>query len=242
MNVRIAVALLACTVAFWASASVARATAMLPTQIVAGTRISAIGDKIASTLVHDADRAVAPAFQIADQSVPVGTVTIAESGPPQINASYISIPLAIRVDGTVARTLYAGFRITTYMQTAVAAHDLGQGAVIAPNDVVMARVPFMGRPGVTSATLVGRKVRSAVGRGVPIYPEGTIVNEIVRAGMPAVLIVHDGVVALSADVVARTGGGMGEYVTVYNAQTQKALSGVVTGPNTVELTLPGANQ
>lgn len=241
MNVRIRAAVLALTVAFAASVSAAHAAALLPTQIIAGTRIAVVADRIAKTLVHDADRAVAPAFQIVDQSVPVGNVTIAESGTPQINASYISIPIAIRVDGAVARTLYAGFRVTTYMQTVVAAHDLAQGAIVGADDLTLTRVPFMGRPGVTAATIVGRKVRSAVTRGSPIFPEGTIVNELVRAGMPAVLIVHDGSVALSADVVARTGGGIGDYVTVYNPQTQRALSGIVTGPNIVELTLPGAN-
>lgn len=240
MNVRIRAAVLALVVALAASMTVAHA-ALVPTQIIAGTRISAVADRIAKGLVHDADRAVAPAFQIVDQSVPVGDVSISEAGAPQVNASYISVPIAIRVDGSLARTLYAGFRVTTFMQTVVAARDLAPGAVLTSADLIDARVPFMGRPAVHAATILGRKVRSAVLRGTPIFPEATIVNEVVRAGMPAVLIVHDGPVALSADVVARTGGGIGDYVTVYNSQTQKALSGVVTGPNTVELTLPGAN-
>ena len=64
-----------------------------------------------------------------------------------------------------------------------------------------------------------------------------------KAGSTVVLIVRDGPVALSADVVARTAGGMGDVVAVYNPQTKKALSGVVTGPNRVELTLPaGASE
>ena len=84
--------------------------------------------------------------------------------------------------------------------------------------------------------------RAVIPRGDIVYPELTAVNEIVRAGMPALLIVHDGPVRLAADVVARTSGGLGDYVTIYNPQTQRALSGVVTGPNTVELTLPGSNE
>jgi len=68
-----------------------------------------------------------------------------------------------------------------------------------------------------------------------------VVNELVKPGSSIVFIVHDGPVALSADVIARTGGGMGDIVSVYNPQTRTALSGVVTGPNTVEYTLPGAN-
>ena len=49
---------------------------------------------------------------------------------------------------------------------------------------------------------------------------------------------RDGPVSLTADVIARTGGGLGESVTVYNEQTNRILSGTVTGPNRVELTLP----
>jgi flagella basal body P-ring formation protein FlgA len=46
---------------------------------------------------------------------------------------------------------------------------------------------------------------------------------------------------LTADVVARTGGGLGDSVTVYNAETNKLLSGTVTGPDRVELVLPGGD-
>jgi len=49
-------------------------------------------------------------------------------------------------------------------------------------------------------------------------------------------------VALTADVVARTGGAFGDTVTVFNPQTQKAIAAVVTGPNRVELTLPDGGQ
>jgi hypothetical protein len=35
---------------------------------------------------------------------------------------------------------------------------------------------------------------------------------------------------------------MGEVVTVFNPQTQRALAGVVTGPNRVEITLPGGGR
>ena len=48
------------------------------------------------------------------------------------------------------------------------------------------------------------------------------VNELVKAGSGAILIVHDGRCALTADVIARTGGGLGESVTVYNSQTKQS--------------------
>lgn len=210
------------------------------TQIVSGAQLASLAERIARTLVTDPNRALAPAFQIVDQSVPAGTVAIAP-GTPQLNSSYVSVPIAITIDGKVARSVFAGFRITTYVRMPVAVHDLSPGLVLTAGDLSYVRVPFNGRPALDIETFVGRKIRALTARGDVLYPELTAVNEIVRAGMPALLIIHDGAVRLAADVIARNGGGLGDAVTIFNPQTQKALSGIVTGPNTVELTLPGAN-
>jgi flagella basal body P-ring formation protein FlgA len=211
-----------------------------PTQVVPAGQIAALAQRIARSLVTDPNRALLPTFQIADQNVPAGVVAIA-SGTPQVNPTYVSVPIAIDVDGKLARTVFAGFRITTYVRTAVALHDLNADVILSDADLTYARIPFNGRPGLDIETFIGRKVRRTIARGDVLYPEATAVNEIVRAGMPVLLVVHDGPVRLNADVVARNSGGLGDYVTVYNPQTQKALSGIVTGPNTVELTLPGAD-
>jgi flagella basal body P-ring formation protein FlgA len=219
----------------------ARARTGLPTmQIVASARIAAVAERIARSLVSDPERALAPAFLIADQSVPLGAVALT-SGVPLLNSTYVGVPVSITIDGRVVRTVYAGYHITSFIQTAVAAHDLAPDTILQADDLTTARMPYTGRPALDVSTFVGRKVRVVVAHGAVLYPELTVVNELVRAGMPALFIVHDGPVKLAADVVARTGGGLGDYVTIYDPQTQKALSGVVTGPGTVELTLPGEN-
>jgi flagella basal body P-ring formation protein FlgA len=153
----------------------------------------------------------------------------------------VSVPIAIDIDGKLTRTVVAGYRITTYVRMTVAAHDLPAGAVLLAADLESVRVPFNGRPALGFDTFLGRKIRAVMARGDAVYPELTTVNEIVLAGMPALFIVHDGPVRLSADVIARNSGGLGDTVIVYNPQTEKALSGIVTGPNVVELTLPEAN-
>jgi flagella basal body P-ring formation protein FlgA len=181
-----------------------------------------------------------PAFALSDQTVPAGTVEITP-GAPQLNTTYVGVPITIDIDGRVARTVFAGFRITTYVRTTVAAHDLMVGAILGAGDLAYAQQPFTGRTNMPIESLLGRKLRSAITRGDAVYPEATLINEIVHAGMPALLIVHDGPVALAADVVARNSGGLGDSVTTYDPQTQRVLSGVVTGPNTVELTLPGGD-
>jgi flagella basal body P-ring formation protein FlgA len=211
-----------------------------PTQVVPAAQLTLLAEHVARSLVPDPERALAPTLQIVDQQVPAGTVAVAP-GTPVMNPSYVSVPIAIDIDGKLARTVFAGFRITNYVRMPVAARDLAAGEVLSADDLGYVRVPFNGRPGLAVDTFVGRKVRAVIARGDVVYPELTAVNEIVRAGMPALLIVHDGPVRLAADVVARTSGGLGDYVTIYDPETQRALSGIVTGPNTVELTLPGSN-
>src|SRR5581483_5704761 len=163
----------------------------------------------------------------------------APAGAPFVSPSYASVAVAISVNGRLARTVVAGYRITTYVRTAVAAHDLPPNTLLAPDDVAIARVPANGRPVVTPEALIGRRLRMALPKNAPLYVEETTANQVVLAGQPAILIVHDGGVALAADVVARTAGAIGDVVTVVNPQTNRALAGIVTGPARVEITLPG---
>jgi flagella basal body P-ring formation protein FlgA len=214
--------------------------AALRVQTVPGERIAAIAGRIAGALVTGPDRTLTPAFKIFDQTVPEGTVVI-QTGTPQVNPTYVSVPLTIDVDGKPARTLVAGYRITTYVTTAVAARDLNPGTVLAASDLTTRRVVLYGHPAVDPATLVGRELRTSVMRGSIVYSEQTGSVKLVHAGQPAILIVRDGAVALSADVTARTSGALGDSVSVWDPQTQRALSGIVTGPNTVELVLPGGS-
>lgn len=209
-------------------------------QVVTAARIAAVSDRLANTLLNDPDKSIAPAYSVTDQSVPGGEVTIV-AGSPLINASFIAIPVTIQVDGKTRATIMTGYRIKQFIHTAVATHDIVPNTVLTEDDVTVERVAFIGRQPVEVAPLIGRRLRSQVAKGTPLFVELTSVVELVKAGTSVVLVVRDGPVALTADVVARTGGGLGDIVAVYNPSTRKALTGVVTGPNRVELILPGAS-
>ncbi len=211
-------------------------------QTLTGTQVAAVADRIAHGIVTGPDRSVAAAYRVADQRLPGGAVSIAAAGAPFVSATYVGVPIAIRVDGRLARTVVAGYRVTSYVHTAVASRDLAPGAVLASDDLTLARLPSNGRPAVGTDVLVGRRLNVATSAGAALYVEETVPNAVVKAGQAAILVIHDGVVALMADVVARTGGAIGDTVTVVNPQTQKAIAGIVTAPNRVELTLPGGER
>jgi flagella basal body P-ring formation protein FlgA len=243
---RFAVVLLVASAPSAAAASASAATtAALATpaseQLVAAAKMNALANKVAADLMTDPDRTLVIASPATDQYVPSGPVEIAVQ-TPQINPTYVAVPLHIMVDGRVVRTVVAGYRVEQFVHTAVAAHDLAPGDILTPADLVMQRVLSTGRPGVDVGSLAGRRLRTAANHGAVIEVEQTSVVTLVKSGSGVILIVRDGAVQLTADVIARTDGGLGDSVTVYNAKTNKVLSGTVTGPNRVELELPGDDE
>lgn len=214
-------------------------------QAIGSQRIrGAAFEKLAkSALAHVAvpgDSELVPAFSVQDQVVDAGSVSLVLDSP-MISPSYVNVPIQIDVNGTYVRTLYVGYRVVQFERTAVAAHDLVAGTVLEPGDVKMARVPSNGRVPNGTNVLLGRKIFSAFRKGQPIAIEETQVNQIVKPGSSVVLIVNDGDVSVVAQAVARSGGGLGDQVNVYNPATNKTLSGTVIGPDRVQLDILGGN-
>jgi flagella basal body P-ring formation protein FlgA len=243
MNLRALVLTVAATIcALGAQIGVCAAATDTATQVVAGARVAAVAERVAREAVSGPDHSLAAAYQVADQHLPAGTVDIEPAGSPFVSSSYVGVPVAIRVDGKLTRTVVAGYRVTTYARTVVAAHDLAPGAVIAADDLTFAKLPSNGRAPVGTDVLIGRRLNIVAPKGTALYLEATMPNPVVKPGQAAILVIHDGAVALMADVIARTGGAIGDTVTVVNPQTQKAIAAVVTAPNRVELTLPGGER
>ena len=219
----------------------ARAQAAGTTQRIGGSVFEALAKKAIAKIALDGDRQLIPSGSVHDQIVVAGTASLVVESP-LVNPSYVNVPIDVNVDGVFIRTVFVGYRVQQYAKTAVAAHDLVAGTVIARDDVAIARVPFFGRLPNGTDVLIGRKVVSPLRKGQPIYVEETQTNMIVKPGSSIVLIVNDGGVSVVAEAVARTGGGLGDEVTVYNPSTNKTLSGTVVGPDRVELDILGVTQ
>jgi flagella basal body P-ring formation protein FlgA len=210
-------------------------------QWIAGARFDALADPIAHAVRLDGDAALVPSAHVPDQLVPAGSVTLAV-GSALTSPAYINVPIEVDVNGKFLRNVYVGYRVQRYVRTAVATHDLIPGSVLTANDVEMERVPYVGQQQNGTSALIGRKVVTAIRKGAPVYIESTQTNQIVRAGNAVVLIVDDNGVTVAASAIARTSGGLGDEVSVYNPETNKLLSGTVVGPERVELDLEGGVQ
>jgi flagella basal body P-ring formation protein FlgA len=209
-------------------------------QRVSGKRIATIAQRQLAFVSHDSDRGFVRVSIVPDQVVSEGRVAL-HAGTPSGTSTFVNVPVEIDVDGKPDRTILVGYRVQQFVETAVAAHDLAPGTVLSADDLTMARVPFTGVQPNGVDVLVGRRTDNAVLKGQPVRIQSTAVNQIVKAGTTIVFIIRDSGVTISADAIARTGGGLGDQVFVYNPSTHKALSGTVTGPGTVELDISGGD-
>ena len=206
---------------------------------VSGHTIEELAKPAARSVRLAADASLIPAFTVPDQSVPKGALSLVVQ-TALTTPSFVNVPIEIDVDGKYLRTVFVGYRIQKYVTTAVATHDLLPGSVLTPGDVALAKVPFNGQHTNGVQALVGRRIVAAFRSGSPVAIEQTQTNQIVKAGASVVLVVRDSGVSVVADVLARTSGGLGDEVNIYNPQTNKTLTGTVVGPDRVELNLGDA--
>jgi flagella basal body P-ring formation protein FlgA len=211
------------------------------TQTLKGSSIEALATPISKAVRLTGDAQLVQAYPIPDQILPPGHVELVAQSAI-VNQTYVNVPIEVTLDGRFLRQIFVGYRVQRYLQTAVATHDLVPGAVLSASDLRMARVVFTGQRTNSTDVLVGRRVIAAVRAGTPVTIEGTRVDQIVKAGNTVSLIVDSNGVRIATDVVARTSGGLGDEVTVYNPQTSKVLTGTVVGPDRVELNLSGETQ
>ena len=210
-------------------------------QRIAAKKFETLAQHAIAGIKLQGDAEFVEAAPVHDQIVGAGAASLVLESP-LVTPSYVNVPIDIDIDGALLRTVFVGYRVQEFVRTAVAAHDLVAGTVLATGDVTLARVPAFGRFSNGTQVLVGRKIVCAFRKGQPVYIEETQVNQIVKPGSSVVLIVNDGGVSVVAEAVARTGGGLGEEVSVYNPSTNKTLSGTVVGPDRVQLDILGVTQ
>ncbi|HUN28311.1 MAG TPA: flagellar basal body P-ring formation chaperone FlgA [Alphaproteobacteria bacterium] len=230
-----AAALLLALAIFGLQAGPARAAA---TQVLAGSRFESLAKPVSAAVRLKGDAALVQSYPIPDQIVPAGRISLAVQSAI-VTPYYVNVPVEIDLNGHFLRQIFVGYRVQRYVQTAVATHDLLPGAVLTAADLKLARMVYLGQRTNGTDVLVGRRVISAIRAGAPITIEGTEIDQIVKAGNTVTLIVDNDGVRVAADVVARTSGGLGQHVSLYNPLTNKLLTGTVVGPDRVELNLSG---
>ncbi|TAM76052.1 flagellar basal body P-ring formation protein FlgA [bacterium] len=204
-------------------------------QHLAGASIAAFATRVAEQAAGGPDRRVEEVSAVPDLAIPAGAVTLSRGPLPTPTATYVSVPVVVSVNGATIRTIYVGYRVTTYVAVPVAARSLPAGAVLTAGDLQMKRLPALGRIPSTTDELLGRRTLAGIQAGTPVFPEMTAAVPLVRAGQPCMLIVVDDGVRVTAEAISRQDGVLGQTVAVYIEQTKHAMSAVVIAPGRVEL-------
>jgi|GEM_PF-4588717 len=224
----------AALLSLWALQHPASATEM---QRLSGERVSAFATRIAQETAGGSDRRLDQVTTLPDMEIPAGNVTLERGALPTPTATYVSVPVKVDVDGRTVRTVYVGYRVTRFTEVPVAARNLAAGTVLSAADLTMKKVPALGRIPTSSDDLIGHRTLASIPAGTPVFPEMTAAVPLVRAGQPCMLIVTDVGVRLTADVISRQDGVLGQTVAVYDEQTKHAMSAVVVAPGRVLLDL-----
>ncbi|TAM89544.1 flagellar basal body P-ring formation protein FlgA [bacterium] len=216
----------------WALQLPASAAAL---QRLSGARIAAFATRVAEQTAGGPNRSVDEASAVPDLELPAGAVTLSRGPLPAPTATYVSVPVVVSVDGTTIRTVYVGYRVTTYVAVPVATRSLPAGTVLSAGDLEMKRLPALGRIPSTTDELLGRRTLAGIQAGTPVFPEMAAIVPLVRAGQPCMLVVVDEGVRVTAEAISRQDGALGQTVAVYIEQTKHAMSAVVIAAGRVEL-------
>ena len=155
-----------------------------------------------------------------------------------------SLPVTVRMGDDAASEreiqVIGVLKVTGPVYTAKS--QLARGRVLESNDLMLSRLPWRGLPsgsfGLSSAELVGQRVKAHISAGNPFTRE--LIDEplAVKAGETVDLTVVSGPgVIIRSRAVAKQEGKVGDAVRIEQPDTRKVLLGTVIGSKTVEIRL-----
>ena len=194
---------------------------------------------------------------IQDFSVQLDSLRVTPSLPEFSNYNLQVLGLgsegATRLDGMVSLTVMVGtgrtpleFNVSGIMKVngpaVIAKENLPRGRLIEAGVLETKILPWKtlptGAAGISMGTVIGRRVKSFVGAGAPVW-SGVLEEQVaIRAGDIVDITVLSGPgVIIHSKGVARAEGRVGEQIRIEQPDTRKSLSATVVGEKAVEVRL-----
>ena len=134
-------------------------------------------------------------------------------------------------------------RARKLVEVAVLARPVRRGAIIRSRDVTLRAIPETTVP--QSAVrqkddLVGQSARYTLRPGRPIRQTELQAPVLVKRGAIATIVVQTRYMRLTSRARALEDGARGETIRLRNTKSKKVIEGVVTGPDRVQVRLPGS--
>lgn len=120
----------------------------------------------------------------------------------------------------------------------VSTHSLARGAIVQAADLALTDTPALGPDAVFTdpRELVGRRMRSDLGRGEVLLARHLEPDYAVSVDIPASLSAGAGGIAVTATVIPQQNGQLGEQIRVRHPVSGRILYATVTGPNSLRIT------
>ncbi|MCB9737004.1 MAG: flagellar basal body P-ring formation protein FlgA [Deltaproteobacteria bacterium] len=179
------------------------------------------------------------ALRLADPDLLKGRRTVAavELPPGEQGHGRVTARVTVRDDGRgkAEHDTWATARVDVRVRAVVARHRVDRGALITDADVTTALVPLADAGVAEAALAVGRVARYPIGEGQPLRADALELPTLISRGDHVQAVISGATFAVRAPGEALSRGALGDTVTVRVARTNKIVTGVVTGPGTVEV-------
>jgi flagella basal body P-ring formation protein FlgA len=126
--------------------------------------------------------------------------------------------------------------IEEWREVPVAARSLGRGAIVGPNDVVMARLQSHLLPADAASkvsSVIGFALQSGISSGEAFAGQKLFIPPVVTAGSKVTMLVRNGGLEATASGIAIESGAADQRITIRNEASKKLVTGKVLEPGLV---------
>ncbi len=129
-------------------------------------------------------------------------------------------------------------RLKWLIPAVVAYRPVRRGTTIGPSDLAISTIEYQRNRRYYSdpKVLVGMEATRDTAKGEPFTARTTDNVAVVKSGSPVSIVHKKGSLIVTAPGRAMESGSIGDVVKVRNQRTRSIISGIVTGPDTVEVT------
>ncbi len=171
--------------------------------------------------------------------VPVGSVDIRASFAGARNLfERIPVPIEIRVDGRLFRTLTATVELEVYGQVLLAAIDVLPGKRISPDEFRLERIRLE-RPLISyvrdAAAIKAVQATRPILAGRPLTTDSIVPFTVIKLGDPVRIEAQNGRIKIMVDGEARGNGRIGDRISVKNRQSGVIMQAIVVDQGIVKV-------
>jgi flagellar basal body P-ring formation protein FlgA len=210
------------------------------TTVSAARLLEEAGTPLRELFAH-ADARVTAAGDLVDLVVPQARGKLelrAELDGRRRQAGSWSIPVQIRIDGAVYRTVWTRWTVELWERRRVLSRDIAVGEVLSEADFELARVPVGTGPEQHALDPVAfgyASARRVLLKGDVVTDRDVQRKIVIRRGSQVDLTIRRGAVLVRAVATAGRDGRVGDRIPVKVEKTGKLLQVIVIGPETVSL-------